>query len=268
MSLAREIGEALMSLRLSHFFSIDRGDFKVRFYPTNISLRLWVSKLRGVTVFETDENFLRKYLKSDDVVVDIGANIGFHTLVSSITVGQKGKVYSVEAHPKTYKALCGNIKFNGFENITTFNLAIGEKQGHITFSDKRQDDRNSVVSDCKGIKVEMKPLDDLGIGESPIALLKVDVEGYEKFVFEGAEQLLGNTLCVYYESAEDHFCRFGYSCMQLNDMLREKGFDLFRFADNKLLRIGDSYISKKAENIIAVRDINDFGKRTGFEISL
>ena len=130
MSLAREIGEALMFLRISHFFSIDRGDFKVRFYPTNISLRLWVSKLRKITVFKIDEDFLRNYLKPGDVVVDIGANIGFHTMISSLTVGKNGKVYSVEAHPKTYKALCGNIKFNGLDNVKTYNLAAGEKQGN------------------------------------------------------------------------------------------------------------------------------------------
>ena len=268
MSLAREIGEALMFLKLSHFFKIDKGDFKVRFYPTNISLRLWVSKLRKRTVFEVDENFLRSYLKPADVVVDIGANIGFHSLVSSVTVGPKGKVYSVEAHPKTYKALCGNVKFNGFNNIKTYNLAAGEKQGHITFSDKKQDDRNSVASNSKGIKVEMKPLDSMDINDSPIGLLKVDVEGYEKFVFEGAEKLMENTLCIYYESAEDHFEEFGYSCDKLNDLLRAKGFKLFRFENSKLLSIDKPYTSDKAENIIAIRDIDDFKKRTGFELSL
>lgn len=266
MSLAREIGEALMFLRLSHFFSIDRGDFKVRFYPTNISLRLWVSKLRGLAVFEADENFLRNYLKPGDVVVDVGANIGFHTLIPSVTVGQEGKVYSIEAHPKTYKALCGNIKLNGFGNVKTYNLAMGEKQGHITFSDKRQDDRNSVVSNSDGIKIEMKPLDSMDFSESSIALLKVDVEGYEKFVFEGAEQLLEKTLCICYESAQDHYQEFGYSCTELNDMLRAKAFNLFRFAGNKLISIDISYVSNKTENIIAVRDVDDFKKRTGLEI--
>jgi len=267
MSLVREIGEALMFLRVSRFFSVDRGDFKIRFYPTNISLRLWVSKLRGITIYETDENFLRSYLKPGDVVVDVGANIGFHTLVSSVTTGQRGRVYSIEAHPKTYKALCGNIKFNGFNNVKTFNLAIGERQGHITFSDKRQDDRNSVVSDGEGVKVEMARLDSLDIGESSIALLKVDVEGYEKLVFEGAGRFLEKVRCICYESAEDHFREFGYNCTELNDILRARGFELFRFADKGLLRIGRSYISEKPENIVAVRDVEDFRDRTGFEVS-
>jgi FkbM family methyltransferase len=267
MSLAREIGEALMFLRVSRFFSVDRGDFKIRFYPTNVSLRLWVTKLRGLTIYETDENFLRSFLKPGDVVVDVGANIGFHTLISSVIIGEQGRIYSIEAHPRIYKALCGNIEFNRFNNVKTYNLAIGEKLGYITFSDKKQDDRNAVVSDGEGVKVEMTRLDSLGIVESSIALLKVDVEGYEKFVFEGADQLLENVRCICYESVEDHFQEFGYSCTELNDILREKGFDLFRFADNGLLRIGESYISESAENIIAVRDIDDFRKRTGFEVS-
>jgi len=267
MSFVREIGEALMFLRVSQFFSIDKGDFKIRFYPTNISLRLWVSKLRGITIYQTDENFLRSYLKPGDVVVDVGANIGFHTLVSSVSTGQKGSVYSIEAHPKTYNALCGNVKFNGFSNVKTYNLAIGERQGHITFSDKRQDDRNSVISNGEGVKVEMTRLDNLDIAESSIALLKVDVEGYEKFVFEGAGRLLEKVRCICYESAEDHFQEFGYKCTELNGMLRAKGFELFRFADNGLLRIGETYTSEKPENIVAVRDVEDFMDRTDFEVS-
>jgi FkbM family methyltransferase len=268
MSLAREIGEALMFFRVSHFFSIDRGYFKVRFYPTNISLRLWVSKLRGLTIYETDENFLRGYLKPGDVVIDVGANIGFHTLISSATIGEQGKVYSIEAHPETYKALCGNVKFNGFNNVKTYHLAIGERQGYITFSDKKQDDRNSVISGGKGVRVEMNQLDNIDIGESSIALLKVDVEGYEKFVLEGADRLLENILCIYYESAESHFQEFGYSCVELHGILREKGFNLFRFANDRVLWIDKSYISENAENIIAVRNIDDFRKRTGLEVSL
>lgn len=268
MSLAREIGEALMFLGVSKFFSINRGDFKVRFYPTNISLRLWVAKLRRLTVFKDDEDFFRGYLQPGDVVIDVGANIGFQTLIASVTVRQQGKVHSIEAHPGTYKALCGNVKFNGFTNISTYNLAVGEKQGHITFSDKKQDDRNSVVSGAEGVTVEMNRLDNMDFGESLIALLKVDVEGYERFVFDGADRLLKNILCIYYESAESHFQKFGYGCLELNRLLREKGFDLFSFADNRLLRIGESYISEKAENIIAIRDIDDFTRRTGLEVSL
>ncbi|RKY06137.1 MAG: hypothetical protein DRP65_12145 [Planctomycetota bacterium] len=111
----------------------------------------------------------------------------------------------------------------------------------------------------------MKPLDNIDIGESSIALLKVDVEGYEKFVLEGAGRLLENILCICYESAEDHFRKFGYSCAELNDILRAKGFNLFRFANDRLLRIDKSYISENPENIIAVRDIDDFKKRTGYE---
>lgn len=268
MSLAREIGEALMFLRLSHFFTIDRGDFKIRFYPTNISLRLWVSKLRGITVYKTDEDFFRSYLRSGDIVVDVGANIGFHSMVSSLTVGQSGKVYSIEAHPETYKALCGNIKFNGLENIDTFNLAIGNKQGQIVFSNKKQDDRNSVSSYGEGVKVEMKSLDSMDIEESSISLLKVDVEGYEKFVFEGAERLLEKTLCLYYESAEDHFNKFGYNCTQLSSILIAKGFDLFRFDNEKLVSIEKSYMSDQAENLVAIRDVADFKKRTRLKFLL
>lgn len=113
----------------------------------------------------------------------------------------------------------------------------------------------------------MTRLDSLDIGQSSIALLKVDVEGYEKFVFDGADRLLEDIRCICYESAEDHFQGFGYSRAELNDILKAKGFDLFRFVDDRLQRIGESYISEKAENIVAVKDIEDYRKRMGFEVS-
>ena len=206
-------------------------------------------------------------MQHGDTVVDVGANIGFMSLISSVAVGDQGQVHAIEAHPKTYNALCGNVKFNNFTNTKTYNLASGEKQGHITFSDKKQDDRNSIASDSDGIDVEMKTLDSMDFGDGPIALLKVDVEGYEKFVFEGAEQVLERTQCIYYESAADHFEEFGYDCVQLNDILRAKGFELFKHSADMLQRIDNPYVSDSAENIIAVRDIEDFKSRTGFKIS-
>lgn len=266
MSLAREIGEALMFLRLSKLFVIDRGDFKIRFYPTNISLRLWEARLRRRAIYETDESFFRTYLTPGDVVVDVGANIGFQTLIASTIVGEPGRVVAIEAHPETYKALRGNIKINRRGNVETYNLAIGRQQGQVVFSDKRQDDRNAVVADGRGVSVEMKRLDDLNIEASTIALLKIDVEGYEKFVLEGADRLLEKTLCVHYESFQRHFQEFGYDCVQLNEMINARGFHLFRFKQGKLTSIEPSHISETVENIVGLRDMDDYKQRTGIEL--
>jgi hypothetical protein len=112
----------------------------------------------------------------------------------------------------------------------------------------------------------MNRLDDMGIDEPLISLLKVDVEGYEKFVFEGAGKFLKKVVCVYYESSGTHFQKFGYSCEDVNKILKDNGYDLFRFNGNELSRASMSGLSCETENIVALRDVDSFCIKTGFQL--
>ena len=96
----------------------------------------------------------------------------------------------MEAHPRTYKFLRKNVALNRFSNIAPFNLALGNSESEIYFSDTRGDDQNHVSQNGSGIRVKMIRLDDLPMSEGSIELLKIDVEGYEKFVLEGAPRTL------------------------------------------------------------------------------
>ena len=268
MSLAREIGKALIALNISRFFKIERNGYKVRFYPTSMSMYLWEAKLRNRTVYEDDEAVFRSFLRSGDIVIDVGANIGILSLAACTIVGQNGHVYSFEAHPKTSQYLKGNVEVNNFTNITTYSLALGEKKGKVRFANEKNDDLNKVTNTDSGIEVEMDTLDNiLNIDADSIALLKIDVEGYEKFVLEGADIILKRTQCVFFESSKEHFTNFGYSTEDLNEMLFDRGFELFRFTNNELITIDKSYVpSNKFENLIAVRDLEDFLNRTNYEL--
>ena len=81
-------------------------------------------------------------------------------------------------------------KINNRNNIHTFNIAIGNKTGHVIFSNIRSDTMNSVkLESSDGIQIPIKKLDDLPISETSISLIKIDVEGYEKFVLDGAPKM-------------------------------------------------------------------------------
>src|SRR5262249_10565914 len=144
-----------------------------------------------------------------DTVIDVGANIGAVTLAASRKVGRKGKVYSVEAHPHTYKYLRGNLSLNGATNVETFNVACGSASGTVSYSDKKSDYQKAVSE--KGLAVPMARLDEIVPAGKEIALLKVDVEGYEKFVLEGATELLPTVRSIYFKSYDHHFKQFAYS---------------------------------------------------------
>ncbi|MCK5271993.1 MAG: FkbM family methyltransferase [Sedimentisphaerales bacterium] len=262
MSFIKETGRFLMKTGLSPMFRIRQKDFVLRFYPSSISLVLWVDYHRRRTSYPTDENFFRSYLQPSDVVVDVGANIGFFSLMSAALAGETGRVYAIEAHPKTYEYLQGNIAANKFENISAYNLALGNRDGKVHFSDQSRDDRNAVVQDADGVEVTMARLDDIGITDNHIDLLKIDVEGYEKFVMEGAADILSRTRCVYFESHDVALSEFDCTAAELIRILTDQGFAIYRIQDDMVTPVSKDHQSPVCENLIAVRNLDEFLSRT------
>jgi FkbM family methyltransferase len=228
----------------SGLFTIQCGSFRLRFYPSACSATLWLEPAERLR----DGNILRGLLREGDTVVDVGANIGAVTLAAAQFVGPTGLVYSIEAHPRTYKFLMGNIELNQARNVTAFNTACGRENGVIAFSDKPSDDQNTVCND--GLGVPLCRLDELIPKTQSIALLKIDVEGYEKFVLEGAMRLLPKVEFIYFESYEPHFHRFGYRLQDIVHFLENFGFTVFRLDGQK---VADDYESVQCENLLARR---------------
>ncbi|MEO6119709.1 MAG: FkbM family methyltransferase, partial [Terriglobales bacterium] len=184
--LKRLAARVLRDSRLCTLLTIQRQGYKLRFHPSSFSAGLWVDP--GMAV--RDEVFVRRYLRPGDVMVDIGANIGTMTLTAAATVAQ---VFSIEAHPRTFKYLKENVELNGRTNVHLLNVALGAEASTMRFSNLRDDDLNHIAEDGL-IPVPVVPLDELSF--PTIALLKIDVEGFEKFVFEGGKNTLGKVSCV------------------------------------------------------------------------
>lgn len=212
---------------------------------------------------------MRRYLKDGDVFVDVGANIGDLTLAAASVVGSTGKVYSFEPHPRIYGFLSENIKLNNSLNVVLFSAALGDKESEASFAELgRSDDQNRISENGHGISIKMARLDDLRIPEPHIQLLKVDVEGYEKFVLQGAWNTLEKVSCVYFESWEGHFKRYGYHCGELIDLLSQKGFTVLKFAGNDtVVPVGKEYSSAALENLVAVQVLDDFLGRTRLHLA-
>jgi len=256
-----------MKLRLSSLFRIRQEGFFLKFYPSSMSRVLWVEQYLSQESYKEEQQFFRAYLRPNDVVIDVGANIGFFTLISSMLVGKYGRVYAIEAHPRIYKYLQGNIALNGIENVRTFNVALGNRNGVVTFSDGKSDDTNLVITNDSGITVPIRRLDEIEIENDSVSLLKIDVEGYEKFVIEGGEYLLQKVRCVYFESIERHFLKFGYKLDDLLSVLIKHGFRILEAQGTKVWNISPACHPKYSYNLVAVRDISVFLKRTNFQLS-
>ena len=95
------ISYILWRTHLCKLFKITFQGITIRFFPTAFSASLWVDPNKNADDF----NFIKSYCRRGDVVVDIGANIGTHSLVASKCVGDTGKVIAFEPHPKIFSYL-------------------------------------------------------------------------------------------------------------------------------------------------------------------
>ena len=252
----------LLKLKLSSLFLIRQDGFVLRFFPTALSTTLWINPADRCD----DEGLFRKYLRPGDTVIDVGANIGQLTLTAAVAVGPAGKVLAIEPHPEIFGYLCRNVALNGAKNTQTSNNAIGERDGCALLSSCRSDDLNAIAS-ANGIEVPMRRLDGMSNGLENIALLKVDVEGYERFVLLGATLTLTRTRCIYFESWEEHFAKYGYSLCDIAHFLAENGFWLYKAIGGDLFGpVAERYQSDRCENLLALRTTDEFLARTGFRL--
>jgi FkbM family methyltransferase len=251
-------GRLLIATGLWRFVVLKRRGFALKLYPSSMSISEWTSPGER----HGEEDFFRSYLRPGDWVVDVGANVGTVTLVASLAVGPSGKVIALEPHPRTYGFLLGNLKLNGVTNVVSRNAAVGDRPGEIWLTSSVSDDQNSVTGEGQGVRVSQVTLDDVVAANAQIALLKIDVEGYERFVLAGAVKTLSRTACVYFESWDQAFRRFGYDSREIANLLRDAGFRIFRFTpEGNIKDFGVDDSSPVCENLLAVRDSESFPGR-------
>lgn len=131
----------------------------------------------------------KKLLNKDDIAIDIGAYIGTHTLPMSHFCKH---VYAFEANPDIFKFLKINKEQNEIENITLFNTLLSDSNKELTFY-KRTDGTSRVSNKVvKGLSLFLQAdsLDKILNTDEKIKLLKIDVEGHEFNVLQGAKEII------------------------------------------------------------------------------
>lgn len=126
-------------------------------------------------------------IKEGNTVLDIGANIGYYTLLMSKMVGRSGKVYSFEPEPKNFEILQKNIQLNNIENVVLSNLAMSDKSGKA-FMELSNDSGQHRLSES-GIEIQTTTIDEY-FKDVKIDFIKMDAEGSEGRIFKGMKQRL------------------------------------------------------------------------------
>ena len=217
----------------------------------------------------TMTNYLQNTIKEGMVFVDIGANIGYFSVIASKLVGNSGKVIAFEPEKHNFELLEMNVQINACNNISCINKAISNIESNSDlFVDKISFGSASLVSPSKYVRtfshekylVETISLDKFI--DTKVDIVKIDVEGYETKVIDGMKRILleNRDIILIVEYIPYGAVRINRKPCEMFDALTNVGFSLFDIDErnNKVCPITADVIIKKytgneTTNILARR---------------
>jgi FkbM family methyltransferase len=214
-----------------------------------------------------DSLFLLHYLRPADCFVDVGANVGHYALIAARKCG--ARVIAVEPVPETFRRLVNNIELNGLSGagpaqIHARHLGLSDVAGVLNFTTNYHTANHvSTEPTPNSTSVEVMALDDLCAGES-LKLLKIDVEGYEKYVLRGATRhLASKSLDAIIIELNDSGREFGIEDEEVVALLRQKGYSPYNYDPftRELISLTDK--NEEGYNTIFVKNIDNVRARVG-----
>lgn len=211
------------------------GNFNI-----NCDTKTWIgAKIAFTGDYEPElKSIFKLLIKPGDVAVDIGANIGFHTLYFAELVGEKGKVISFEPVLYNFNSLKENIALNNFKNIKIHNIALSNKEEELTI-DIDEESRNpgsfNLFEKEGNTHIKCAIGDEILINE-PINFIKIDVEGYEGFVMQGLMKTIEKhhpILVFEYDVNYNH--KTGLPDQYLFNLLKPLNYSFFKVDRNGLI---------------------------------
>lgn len=194
--------------------------------------------------YESEEvDYLMQALRPDDVCFDVGANLGYYTVLMARAVPQ-GRVYAFEPDPFCNALLQLNVRINGLENVVVSRLALSDRPGTSSFFrcidsafSSFKDTARKAVSSV--IEVPVTTLDEfVATNDVPrVDFVKVDVEGAEGLVLAGGKRLLQNFAqrprLLLLELFEGNHGTFGDSTAGILESLRQTHYEPFVLSAKK-----------------------------------
>jgi FkbM family methyltransferase len=182
------------------------------------------------------QRFMAGRIRAGQVVYDVGANAGIHTLLMARLATARGHVYAFEPHPAIHEALVTNVALNGLEaEVTPVQMAVTDATGRSTFYSGQHGGAGHLGAvgypEGEGITVETITLDAFvfGRGHRPPDFVKIDVEGAEGKVMDGGQLVLRShrpTLLIDLHNPEQDLAvgrvlaALGYAAYRTRDMSR------------------------------------------------
>lgn len=133
-----------------------------------------------------ESQLLDRFIRPGDTALDIGANVGFHSLLFATRVGPEGRVIAIEAHPRLAERIAEQLQLNQLANVRIVNVAVSDKAGEVLLYEgpSSNSGATSIMASrrsANSIKVRAAPIMSLLSPEeiAQISLIKIDIEGAE-----------------------------------------------------------------------------------------
>jgi FkbM family methyltransferase len=226
---------------------------------------------------ETADFFLR-FLRPGMTIFDIGSHIGEYTLLSAKLVGSSGQIHSFEPQSHLFPILSKSVEMNGFTQVVLNCAAVSDHVGEIEFQVLEEASMSSIrkpIGSKKSVKivsVSCTSLDEYWLNQQgKIDLIKVDVEGAEKFVFQGATKLLNlppeQAPIWIFEYAPKGYADFGYQPDEILELLKQHDYEVYQYcgagqlnlfnANAKLPDIVNLIVTKKMPYLLSLLNSNN-----------
>jgi len=198
----------LGKLQLKHFFSkedvyINYGWIELIFSNDGDAQEIYYHA-NCLKWYEKDIKTFGNYLNPGDVVVDVGANLGFVATMFASLVAEKGKVFCFEPSKYVFSKLLKTISKNSLSQVIPYNLGCGRESKKVVLNKVYASSGNSSIVSSKIVpnsseEIEIVALDSIEeLRQHKIKFLKIDTEGYEPEVLLGAKSLISNNKPVIY----------------------------------------------------------------------
>ncbi|WP_158507467.1 FkbM family methyltransferase [Candidatus Nitrosotenuis cloacae] len=189
-------------MKLPNTWVHDFGDFKMILDDKDNDLSRQVKHTGSYTDELLETKVIRQHVKKDMIVADLGANLGFYTMLSASLVGSKGKVYAFEPFLHNANLITASAELNQFSNVIVVNSAVADTNGETTlFLSPYYSSEHSLFdfhyttgakSTHETTKIKMTTLDEYleNTKNEKLDFIKMDIEGSEGNAIKGMTKAL------------------------------------------------------------------------------
>ncbi len=190
----------------------------------------------------------KKLIKPGMVMVDIGANVGYFSLLCSTLVGKSGRVFSFEPEPGNFALLMKNIQINSFTNVEAVPKAVSDKNSTLRlYINTLEQGMHSIIQHESGsstIDIEAVSLDEFFATTNHIVdIIKIDIEGAEVLALKGMQNTIqrNEKLLFFTEFWPEGLLRAGTTPLDYYNSLKDIGFKYTYLIDesHKTLRLAN-----------------------------